>query len=96
MEPKTKRDRKPNLNFQTVTRMLKVELPADFDDYLLGLGEKMGKSVESILLEELYCVSRGFFSSGFAGAWAEYLIRTDKNTHVLETQVSQIADKVLA
>lgn len=79
----------------TVDRTITVKLPKQFDDYLQTLAKALGRSVEKILLEDIYGVLDNFFSGGHNQSWIESVVSID-NEHgrQLEKQVQQIADLV--
>lgn len=82
---------------EIVDRVLTVKLPKKFDSYLQALARALNRSVERLLLEELYSILENFFENGFATAWMDEIlsVQTESAGKDLEKQVSQVADLVL-
>lgn len=84
---------------ETVEHALTIKLPKKFDQYLQKLAEALKRSVESMLLEELYCTCEQWFTSGTDDGWQDLI----KHEHLgygslektLEDEVKQISDVVL-
>jgi hypothetical protein len=81
---------------ETTERTITVKLPKRFDSYLEGLARALNRSVESILLEQLYSNLENFFEGGFAECWTNKILDDEDGSRKnLERQVSQVADTVL-
>ena len=57
---------KKETQIETVTRTLTVTLPKQFDDYLESLAKAAGRTVESLMLEDLYSILENLSSSLFS------------------------------
>lgn len=79
---------------ETTERTLTVKLPKKFDDYLQGLARALNRTVESLLLEDLYAVLENFFQGGFATGWTDEILDGERGKD-LDEQVSQVANAVL-
>jgi hypothetical protein len=79
---------------ETVDVVLTVKLPKPWLPILTGLSELVDKSIEAILLDELYGVLDNFFSGGFLEGWIEYAMEQkglDKaRTEQLEDMITKI------
>jgi len=79
---------------ETVDRTITLKLPKNFDGYLQGLARALNRTVESILLDDLYAVLENFFQGGFATSWTEEILDGELGKN-LDEQVSQVANAVL-
>jgi hypothetical protein len=79
---------------ETVDHTITVKLPKKFDTYLEGLARALNRSVESLLLEDLYHVLENFFQGGFATGWTDEILDGELGKD-LDEQVSQVANAVL-
>lgn len=76
-----------------VDRTITVKLPKQFDEYLQILAKGLGRTVEKILLEDMYSVLDNFFSGGHNQAWIESVVSIDnERDKQLEKQIQQIGD----
>jgi hypothetical protein len=79
---------------ETVQRTITVKLPKKFDSYLQGLARALNRTVESLLLEDLYAILENFFQGGFATGWTDEILDGELGKD-LDEQVGQVADIVL-
>jgi len=79
---------------ETVERTITVKLPKRFDSYLQGVARALNRTVESILLADLYAILENFFQGGFATGWTDEILDGEVGKD-LDEQVSQVADAVL-
>ena len=95
IEEQTPLDTKKLLE-DAVDRTITIKLPRKFDEYLQGIAKTLERSVESVILEDVYQLLSSFFQGGHADAWQEYII--EHNTvdwNSLEKEIDKIADIVL-
>jgi hypothetical protein len=87
---------KTEKKLETTERILTVKLPKKFDSYLQSLAKALNRSVESLLLEQLYSVLETFFQGGFAQSWTDLILEVQEESGKnLEEQVSEVANTVL-
>ena len=82
----------------TVDRTITLKLPRKLDEYLQGIAKVLGRSVDSVILEDAYSVFCNFFEGGYAEGWQEYIIGLNSSSvdgKSLDKQTDKIADVVL-
>lgn len=88
-----KSESQKDMKIETVDRTLTVKLPTDFDVYLQALAKALNRTVENILLDELYGSFLCGDSTSFAECWSDILTQIE-NSERLENQIKQVADLV--
>jgi len=79
---------------ETVDRTITVKLPRRLDEYLQGLARALNRTVENMLLEDLYAKLECFFQGGFAEDWTLEILDGSEGKN-LEQEVTEVANVVL-